>query len=360
MGPVDYLREVWRVAGRYFILGCGVVFVLAISARWMVSPRSEPIPELTVAAYRTLMGKSGLGPLLFPLFERQCHCHVRVVTVPDGGALLTRLELDTRRGQFPIQVVLGLDQYLWSRARSYLESWDGWEPTGYQQIDSSLKMAPGFLPYDYGGLALMVDQKALSAKGLRSPRSVSDLLAPEWARTILLQDPRTATPGLTFLLFTYSVFGEKTFEFWKKLRTQWLTLAPSWDSSYSLFVKGEAPAVWSYLTSQAYHETHGEGARYRAVLFDEGQPFQVEAAALVRGSFQSAEQKKLARSFLEFLVSPEIQKLIPHTSWMMPVLPSTELPPDFLKLPQPVRKVWPDHDPETVRKVLEDWRRAVE
>ena len=350
-------------AARALVLGFGVLLVLAVSARVLLKldTSSDPVPDLTISTYRSFMGHSGLGSVVFPLFEKKFHCHVRVLTLPDGGALLTRLELDSRRDQFPIQVVLGLDQYLWSRGRSHLEDWGGWLPSGYSQVDSDFKLEPGFLPYHYGALALIVDQKAIQARGLSIPHSLSDLLAPQWARHLLLEDPRTSTPGMTFLLYTQAILGDSTADYWKRLRTQWLTLAPGWDSAYQLFLKGEAPAVWSYVTSQAYHEAQGEGARYRAVLFDEGQPDQVEGAALVKGSFQSEKQRALARSFLEFLLSPEVQKLIPHHSWMMPVLIlAADLPEDFQKLPRPKRRIWPVRDPESIRQSLESWRKSVE
>jgi len=370
MSGFGRLRRFWESASRSLILGFGGVFLLALSARWMMTSTrmssSDPVPELTISTYRSFMGHSGLGSVLFPLFEKRFHCRVRVLSLPDGGALLTRLELDSRRGQFPIQVVLGLDQYLWSRARSLLDDWQGWVPAGYLRVDPDLKLESGFLPYHFGPLALMVDQKLLAARGLTVPHSLSDLLTTPWARQILLQDPRTSIPGMTFLLYTRAVLGSsaKTESFWKKLRAQWLTLAPSWDFSYSLFLKGEAPAVWSYVTSQAYHESHGGESRYRAVLFSEGQPYQVEGAALVRGAFQTEKQMQLARSFLEFLISPEVQRLVPHHAWMMPVISSglmvPELPLDFLKLPQPAHRIWPDRDPESVRRTLETWRKAVE
>lgn len=361
------LRKSWDVAARLFA-GVGVVcFVLVLSARWLMmtpehlaGPGGESRPELTILTYRSLVGKSGLGSVLFPRFEKKYHCRVRVLTQPDGGALLTRLEIDARRRQFPAQVVLGLDQYLFEKARTYLENWDGWVPEGYAAVQEDLRLGNGFLPYDFGPLGWMVDQVQLQASGLSVPHRLEDLLDPKWARRLLLQDPRTSTPGLTFVLYTHEVLGSQFQSFWSGLRSQWLTLAPNWESAYRLFAQEEAPVVWSYLTSQAYQETHGEGSRYQAVVFQEGQPFQVEGAGLIRGAFESGEQRALAQFFLEFLISPEVQELIPHSAWMMPVLKHSRLPVEFLRLPNPVRRVWPSRSPDQVQRVLTDWRRAVE
>ncbi len=349
----------------HLVAAIGLVLVLGLAAQWMFSggassPSSSQVAELTISTYRSFVGKSGLGSVIIPLFEKQCQCKIRVLTQPDAGALLTRLEIDARRGQVSAQVILGLDQYLFARAQPYLEDWGSWLPSGYQGLQSDLKLGSGFVPYDYGPLGWIVDQAALQSEGLLIPHSLSDLLDPKWSRHFLLQDPRTSTPGLTFLLYTRAILGDSVTDYWKKLRSQWLTLAPSWDSSYSLFVKGEAVAIWSYLTSQAYHQSRGEGGRYQAVIFDEGQPFQVEGASLVKGSFQSQQQKILAQSFLEFLISSQVQSRVPHSTWMLPVLQNLDLPSDFLKVPQVKRRVWPDHRPEVVLKALDDWRRAVE
>src|SRR5206468_2130798 len=115
---------------------------------------------------------------------------------------------------------------------------------------------------------------------------LTELSAPAWKRKLILEDPRTSTPGLDFVLYARAALGERAREFWRGLRGQWLTLAPGWDAAYGLFLKEEAPLVWSYTTSQAYHEEHGDAAgenrRYSAILFEEGQPIQVEGAALVK------------------------------------------------------------------------------
>ena len=205
---------------RHWLFGLLLVFFLSWAARSLFFPSllhsdlphpgvvASSVPELTVSTYRTFTSPSGLGPVLFPLFEKQCQCRVRVLSLDDGGAIVARLEMDRRRGKVSTQVVLGLDQYLWERAKPYLENEGEWVPQGYARIESGLKLAPGFLPYDYGVLSLIVDQKALEEKGLTIPRSLFDLLNVGWKRHLLLQDPRTSTPGLTFLLYTRAVLGE--------------------------------------------------------------------------------------------------------------------------------------------------------
>jgi len=200
---------------------------------------------------------------------------------------------------------------------------------------------------------------------------------------VVLEDPRTSTPGLAFLLYADAVGGNG---FWGKFRTQWLTLAPGWDGAYALFLKKQAPLVWSYTTSQAYHEeqeleelktqpAHApardgvreagkeapKSSRYRALVFKEGNPVQVEGAALVKGAFEGDSEplRKIARDFLEFLLTPEVQSQIPLKNWMLPVIPGTKLPESFGRVPKPLKIVRTPTDAERIEKELLQWKKAI-
>lgn len=316
---------------------------------------------LVVATYDSIVAKQGLGPAIFPLFEKKCGCKVQAVASGDGAQLLNKLQLDAERGaKSRAHVVLGLDQATWERARPYLEEWIGWEPRGYSRVPKQFRIAPGFLPFDYGVLAFIADGEQLMSLKLEAPKKLSDLLKPEWRRQLILEDPRTSTPGLAFLLYANAVGGQ---DFWSRFRTQWLTLAPGWDAAYGLFLKKEAPLVWSYTTSQPYHEGHGDASgRYRALVFEEGNPLQIEGAALVKGAFEgqdSEKQRKLAREFLEFLLTPEVQTRISEKNWMLPVMPGTEVPESFKKLPRPLKLVRTPVAADEISHALKQWKRAI-
>jgi thiamine transport system substrate-binding protein len=99
-----------------------------------------------------------------------------------------------------------------------------------------------------------------------------------------------------------------------------------------MFLKGEAPWVWSYTTSQAYHRLNGDSqGRYRAQVFEEAMPVQIEGAAWVKLS----KNPELAQKFLEFLVSEKAQTRIPTGNWMLPVRKNVPLPTAFSNLPHP-------------------------
>ena len=59
-----------------------------------------------------------------------------------------------------------------------------------------------------------------------------------------------------------------------------------------------------------------EGTDRSRVLTPEGEAYrQIEGAGIVRGS----DQVDLAHAFLDYILSAEVQELIPPTNWMFPV-----------------------------------------
>jgi thiamine transport system substrate-binding protein len=310
--------------------------------------------ELTIYTYDSIVAKGGLGPEIFPIFEKETGCKIKTLASGDAVQALSRLEMDEKRGKPLGQVLFGIDQTLWQRAKPYLERDVALAaPRFAHEGHGEEAVKEGFVPYDYGVLAFMADSEKVPAGALHS---ISQLKDPEWKKKFILEDPRTSTPGLQFVFLTSEIFKDGMSGFWSSLKGQWLAMSEGWSSAYGLFLKGEAPLVWSYTTSQAYHEEHGE-KRYKAVLFDEGQPLQIETAMLIKNSTDSEEQKKLALRFLEFLVSAAVQSKIAQTNWMFPIALGTHLPKSFHSVPIP-KNVFlnPSEDSD---KILKDWNRAV-
>ncbi len=185
-----------------------------------------------------------------------------------------------------------------------------------------------FLPYDFGYFAFVYNRERLT----NPPTSLRQLVEDADGPTLLIQDPRTSTPGLGFLLWMKKVFGDDADAAWARLAPRIVTVSKGWSEAYGLLLKGEADMVLSYTTSPAYHIIAEQDGRYAAAAFDEGHYQQIEVAGMVRTS----KQKQLARDFLEFMISEEFQKIIPTTNWMYPaVAGETLLPAEFSELIDP-------------------------
>ncbi|KQZ49413.1 thiamine ABC transporter substrate-binding protein [Rhizobium sp. Root149] len=293
----------------------------------LLAPTSnaQEAKSLTVYTYESFISKWGPGPKVKAAFEKTCGCTVTFVGVSDGVALLTRLKLEGQTSK--ADIALGLDTNLIEEAKQT----GLFAPHG---IDTTSAKVPGsfkddvFVPYDYGHFAVVYDTQVLKTP----PKSLKDLVEGDASQKIVIQDPRTSTPGLGLLLWVKSVYGDKAPEAWAKLKNRVLTVTPGWSEAYGLFTKGEAPMVLSYVTSPAYHMVEEKTDRYQAAKFEEGHYIQIEVAGMLKAS----QNQDLARKFLSFTLSPEFQGIIPTTNWMMPVAPtSSPLPDTFSKLPQP-------------------------
>ena len=301
---------------------------LAASATLMFVPAvSAADKTLTVYTYESFIAEWGPGPKVKDAFEKTCACTVTFVGVADGVALLSRLKLEGAATK--ADVVLGLDTNLVTEAKA----------TGLfdvSGIDTAAVTVPGgytdevFVPYDYGHFAVVYDTQVMKTP----PTSMKELVEGDPSQKIVIEDPRTSTPGLGLLLWVRSIYGDKTPEAWAKLKDRVLTVTPGWSEAYGLFTKGEAPMVLSYTTSPAYHMVAENSDRYQAASFSEGHYIQIEVAGLLK----NAPDKQLARDFLTFMLSPAFQDTIPTNNWMMPAAAtSAPLPDAFGKLVTPAK-----------------------
>lgn len=282
-------------------------------------------PNLVVYTYDSFTSDWGPGPQIKTAFEAQCDCTLELVGLEDGVSMLNRLKLEG--GNTKADILLGIDTNLTAEARTT----GLFEPHGMQASNTTLPEPWNddlFLPYDYGYFAFVYNQARLK----QPPTSLRALVEGDNGPTLLVQDPRTSTPGLGLLLWVKKVYGDDADEAWAKLSKRIVTVSKGWSEAYGLFLKDEADMVLSYTTSPAYHIIAEGDNRFAAARFDEGHYQQIEVAGLVR----SSQQKQLARRFLAFMLSEEFQRIIPTTNWMYPAaLASDKLPGDFNQLIDP-------------------------
>jgi len=313
----------------------------------MSSVAQAATPRLVVYTYDSFTSEWGPGPQVKAAFEAQCACSLELVGLEDGVSMLNRLKLEGSNTS--ADLLLGIDTSLTAEARA-----SGlFETHGITLQKSSLPQPwrdDLFLPYDYGYFAFVYNKERLS----NPPSSLRQLVEDEQGPTILVQDPRTSTPGLGLLLWIKQVFGDESDQAWGRLSKRIVTVSKGWSEAYGLFLKGEADMVLSYTTSPAYHLIAEQDARFAAARFSEGHYQQIEVAGLVR----SSEHKQLAREFLEFMLSDNFQSIIPSTNWMYPAtLARAKLPAEFDKLidPSPALLLNEDLVASKRKSWVDDW-----
>tara|TARA_R110000737_G_scaffold349118_2_gene384541 strand:- start:210 stop:1196 length:987 start_codon:yes stop_codon:yes gene_type:complete len=312
----------------------------------MATQAAAQTPVLNVYTYDSFVPEWGPGPAIEKAFEMECGCDVVFTAAGDGAALLSRLRLEGARSE--VDVVVGLDTSLMAQAKA----------TGlFAETDVSAKydlpvdwIDTTFVPYDWGYFAFVGNV------GAKHPTSFKALAESD--TTIVIEDPRSSTPGLGLLLWVKEVYGEEASEIWKGLADNIVTVTPGWSEAYGMFLDGEADMVLSYTTSPAYHIIAEDDSSKEAVAFDEGNYMQVEVAA----KMANTDQPELADRFLAFLVSDAAQAVLPTTNWMYPaVMPVGGLAEGFKQIVEPEKALLmtPDQAEAVRSEALEEWRSAL-
>jgi thiamine transport system substrate-binding protein len=312
----------------------------------LASAAQAETPVLTVHTYDSFVSDWGPGPAIEAAFEQTCACDLRFVGTSDGAALLSRLMLEG--GRTEADIVLGLDQNLIAAARATgLFAPHGLTPA----LDLPVAWDdPDFLPFDWGWFAFVGNA------GGAMPQSFTELAASDLS--IVIQDPRSSTPGLGLLYWVRHAHGDEAGRIWSELADNIVTVTPGWSEAYGLFLEGEADLVLSYTTSPAYHLIAEQDASRVALPFTEGHYLQVEVA----GKLAATDQPALADAFLSFMLSPAFQSVIPTTNWMYPAItPPEGLPAGFdtLITPQKTLLFSPEEAAALRDEALGEWLSAL-
>ncbi|MGR3702119.1 MAG: thiamine ABC transporter substrate binding subunit [Paracoccaceae bacterium] len=319
---------------------------LMMTALLAATPALAQTPVLTVYTYDSFVSEWGPGPAVKQAFEAECGCVLNLVSAGDGASLLGRIKLEGARSD--ADIVLGLDTGLVSDA---LETGLFMAHTIEADLDLPVEWNdPLFLPYDWGYFAFVGN------RGAAQPANFRELAASDLK--IVIQDPRSSTPGLGLLMWVKSAYGEEAAAIWEGLADNIVTVTPGWSEAYGLFLEGEADLVLSYTTSPAYHLIAEEDDSKVALPFSEGHYMQIEVA----GKLAATDQPELADQFLRFMISDAFQSIIPTTNWMYPAaIPDGGLPEGFSTLMQPEKAILaPIDQADALRDLaLNEWLRVL-
>ena len=299
--------------------------------------------KLTIYTYDSFVSEWGPGPIIEKIFEEKYNADVDFVAVDSAATLLNKviLEGDTSKAD----IVLGLDMNLFDLA----EQSGLFTSHNIKDINNLINLplkweTNKFVPYNYGYFSFVYNEANLATP----PKSMDELINSTNAR-IVIQDPRTSTPGLGLLTWMKALYGDKAGDEWKKLNKKIISVTKGWtDAYYNFFMAGEADMVLSYTTSPAAHIMFEERYDILATTFEEGNYITIEFAGILNNS----QNKDLANKFLNFMLSEEFQSVIPSTNIMYPVTNIKDLPEAFDKLDVPN---FIQMDPKEINKNKEKW-----
>ena len=298
---------------------------------------------LTIYTYDSFVSDWGPGPIIKKKFEDKFKRHLEFVTVDSAATLLTKVILEGSSTK--ADIVLGLDMNLLDEAnKSNLFFKHSLEHL-INIIDLPIEWeSENFTPYNYGYFAFVYNNK----KFTNPPNSMEELINNTDAR-IVIQDPRTSTPGLGLLTWIKAIYGNKAGDAWEKLNKKIISVTKGWtDAYYNIFLAGEADMVLSYTTSPAAHIMFENNYDYSAINFSEGNYITIEFAGILK----SSKNKLLAKKFLRFMLTEDFQSIIPLTNIMYPVIKINDLPEAYKSLEIPkVLQI----DPTIINTNKEDW-----
>lgn len=244
---------------------------------------------------------------------------VRIVQAGDTGTMVTKAVLAA--GNPEGDVLWGVDNTLLSAATAG-RVFEG-EP----------------VQVDYGDVCVNYDVAWFRDRGITPPTTLDDLLLPEYADLLVVQDPTTSSPGLAFLLATIahtSASGSDAWRaYWTDLRANGVEVATSWDAAYYerfSAVTGDPadrPLVVSYGSSPPAEVIFADPPRDDAPTgVAVGTCFrQQEYAGVLRGS----DHTQAAEQLVDFLVGERFQRELPLTLFVYPVNDSVALPDEFVR-----------------------------
>lgn len=293
----------------FLILVFGALFALVNWRKDGASPSSRQA-VLRVYAASSFMKPWGPGPILQKEFEKTCGCRVEFFDAGDSLLLLQKLKAEPTL----MDLMMGLDQYDLELAHQSSD----WRSFGTETLNlyphiRAVIPRSNLVPFDWGVLAFVFRKSQVP----ELPRSFEDLLKPQFADQLSLQDPRTSSTGLQFLYWLIQSKGEeKAFAFLRQLSSQVRAWGSSWSMSYGLFQKSQVLGTLAWSTSPIYHKLEEGSDDIVAAEFDGGHLLQLEYMGIPMGC-QSCD---LAEKFAQYVLSAEGQKIIMEKNYMFPVL----------------------------------------
>ena len=299
--------------------------------------------KLTVYTYDSFVSEWGPGPIIEQKFEDKYNIDLELIAVDSAATLLNKVILEGTNTK--ADIVLGLDMNLFDSAdKSGLfinHSLDNLENDIMLPIKWDSKV---FVPYNYGYFAFVYNNTKL----LNPPKSMDELINSTDAR-IVIQDPRTSTPGLGLLIWMKALYGNDAKNKWVKLNKKIISVTKGWtDAYYNFFMAGEADLVLSYSTSPAAHIMFEENYEISAAIFEEGNYVSIEFAGILK----SSNNQRMANNFLRFMISDDFQSVLPSTNIMYPIANNLMLPEAFNKIEVPDML---QIDPEEINKNKDKW-----
>ncbi len=280
---------------------------------------------------------------------------VEILIAGDTGTMLSKAELTA--GNPEGDVMWGIDNTFLTRAIGS-GIFEPYVSDGISSVDPRFtELVPNgeATPVDFGDVCINYDIAALEGLGVQPPTSLDDLIDPEYADLLVVENPATSSPGLAFLLATIDEYGDDGWQdYWTSLVDNGVSVTDGWTDAYYgefTYAGGDRPLVVSYGSSPPFEVLFGDGLTEAPTGVVESTCYrQVEFAGILAGT----DQPEAARQLIDFLISEPFQAEVALNVFVFPVNTDVELDPafaDFAVVPDESRSL----ESDVVEANREDW-----
>lgn len=290
---------------------------------------------LTILTYDIL----ALSDEMVADFTNQSGIQVEFIRANDAGGVLESALLNKDSPQYDL--IIGIDNSFLGSALAY----DLFIPHGVSLSGISQKALSPYngelaVPYDMGSICVNYDTSYVDGENVTIPTSLWNFTEEDWTGKVAVQNPRTSSPGRSFLIATTDYFANDVndssdyTDWWSEMNDNEVIVSSGWTESYETHYSGgygpwtagyigDAQAVVSYCHSPGVEAWYGDNWTQSAALDISGASFfQVEYAAIPTNSGDFA----YAKEFIEYLLSPQINSQMPSQNLMYSVLEGQDLP----------------------------------
>ena len=258
---------------------------------------------------------------------------VKVEPNGDAGQLTNKLVLT--KGSPIADLAYGIDNTFASRAVDEGVLADYTPPDLPASASSYALQDPAeaarLTPVDYGDVCVNVDDTWFARHDVTPPRTLDDLVEPEYEGLFVTPGASSSSPGLAFLLATVAEYGDAWPSYWKKLMANDIKITSGWSDAYEVDFtagggEGDRPIVLSYASSPPFTIPEGGTRPTTSALLDTCFR-QVEYAGVLKG----ARNPRGAQAFIDFMVQRSFQEALPGNMYVFPVDQAAALPTDWAR-----------------------------
>lgn len=351
----------------HFIIHILLAMILSVLAGCTSEQVASTQPESERVLEVMTHDSFAISETVIQAFEQENQVKVKFLKSGDTGTALNKAILSKDN---PLaDVFYGVDNTFLSRALAE-EIFEPYKSPLLAEIPQTFQLDPQnrALPVDYGDVCLNYDKTYFAEHNLAVPQSLSDLVQPEYQGLLVVQNPATSSPGLSFLLATIGAFGADHYlDFWQKLVDNDVLVVNDWETAYYTEFSGSAgegprPLVVSYNSSPAFEIIYAESpmdeAPTGAVVAANTCFRQIEFVGILKGT----DQKSLAEKWVDFMLSTTFQEDLPLQMFVFPTNSTAQMDVTFtkyLEIPEQTAQVSPDEIAQNRENWLKEWTEVV-